>query len=125
MPRGGMIRLSPDEYAHAYVFRFAREIQATNSDDILNPWLQTVLSFPTDFKRRDSLDSQYAEANSCRQDIMGKATLTHHTARQIVANVHGFKERKGKSMTSEEVAAFWRIAFVSLRARSSWASHVL
>ena len=96
MPKGAMLRLSPDEFAHAYIFKFAEIIKSNADGKTLNAWLRTILSFPCTFKRRDTTDSQYAEANSCRQDYLGKARLTTLTARQIVFIVFARPRIHGK-----------------------------
>ena len=108
LPRGGLMRVSPDEFPHAYVFKVAGLISAGATDPELKPWLRTLLSCPATFVRLDTHDARYAEANSSRQDYVGKAALVTHSARQIVYNVHGFKMRKGATMSAEKVAQFWQ-----------------
>ena len=107
LPRGALVRLSPDELVHALVLRVGKEIASGKTDEELKPWLRVMLSCPAIFKRCDTSDQQYAEANSCRQDFVAQRDLTEHTARQIVYNIHGFKLRKGAAMSASMVAEFW------------------
>ena len=111
LPKGGCVRLSPDEVVHGVVFKVAERIAAGASAAERKQWLRTLLSVPCVFKRLGgSEDAQYAEANSLRQDIMGTSRSVTHTARQLIYNVHGFKvkqERGGKTFGAKEIAKFW------------------
>ena len=107
IPRGSILRISPDEYPHAIVLKIAKLIKAGTSDEDLVPYLRMLLSCPATFRRLENNDELYAEANSCRQDFIGKAALATHSARQIVCNIWGFEMRKGPSMSAAKIAEFW------------------
>lgn len=108
LPRGACFRVSPDEYPHAVIVKVSTAIRADASENELLQWKRVLLSTPCTFKRLDSSDLRYAEANSLRADFANKARLVVHTARQLVYNIAGFKARKGPDMSAAAIAAFWK-----------------
>ena len=110
LPAGGCVRVSPDEAAHALVFKLAERLgDSSISEQETSAWLRTVLSCPVTFKRL-GVDDVYAEANSLRQDIQGTARVVKHSVRQLVYNIQGFKvqhEKGGNTCGAKEIAKFW------------------
>ena len=112
LPRGDCLRVSPDEWAHAIVFKIAERLDAGAGDSEMKEWKRAVLSTPCTWKRLDTEDERYAEANSLRLDIAGKSRAVVHTPRQMVFNVYGFKLTKEKIMGQDKlsaaaIATFW------------------
>ncbi len=110
LPKGGCMRVSPDEWAHAIIFKVAERLNDGANAAEKKAWLRTLLSCPVTFKHLGSEDAVYAEANSLRNDIQGKARVVTHSARQLVYNIHGFKvrhEKGGKTYGAKEIAKFW------------------
>ena len=110
LPRGSLTRLSPDEVAHAVVFKIAERLEAGASIDEKKQWLRMLLSCPMAFRYAPGPERHYAEANSLRQDIMGTSAVVRHSARQLVYNIYGFKvqqEKNGKTYSAKDIASFW------------------
>jgi len=53
LPRGGLVRVSPDEFPHAVVLKIAGLIRKGATDDELKPYKRMVLSTPATFVRHD------------------------------------------------------------------------
>ena len=96
LPRGSLLRLSPDEYSHAVLIKLRTRILDGAEDHELRQWLRSLLSAPSVFKRLNGSDEIFAEANSLRGDIKSLAENTVHTPRQMVYNIAGFKARRGR-----------------------------
>lgn len=112
MPRGAILRVSPDELVHSLIFKVAERIEANASTSELDQWQRTLLSMPCCFKRFDTDDARYAESNSIRNEIGGVAKLIVFSARQVVYNIWGFKVKKqastgGRELSAGEIADFW------------------
>ena len=110
IPRGDVLRISPDEVAHAFIFRVAQRITANAPEAELTELLRTMLSMPVCFKRLDSDDKKLAEAYSIRNETIGMARGITHNARQTVYNIWGFKCRKealGVATSAAAIAQFW------------------
>ena len=58
---GDLVRITPDEIAHALLLAIAKDIQAGASDDRKSEWLKMLLSVPCTFKRLDEDDAKFAE----------------------------------------------------------------
>ena len=109
LPAGGCVRVSPDEAAHALIFKIAQRLDAGITEEEKHEWLRTILSCPVTFHRLGA-DDLYAEANSLRQDIQGTARVVKHSVRQLVYNIHGFKaqhEKGGNTYSAKDIAKFW------------------
>ena len=112
LPKGGILRLSPDEWSHALVIRLASRITANAGKPEMLEWLRCLLSCPTTLKKIEQVDARFAEANGLRNDIEGQARMITFTPRQFVVNVYGFKLKKEKSMggaefSAADIAQFW------------------
>ena len=97
LAKGDMLLISPDEWAHAIVFKVAADITNGVDGARLRAWENTLLSTPAICMRLDSDDKVYAEANSLRQQAVGYRRAVEHSARQFVYNIWGLKLRKEQS----------------------------
>ena len=88
LPRGSLVRLPPDETAHALVFKIAERIAAKAPTQELQQWKRVLLNTPATFKWLVSNDERYAEANSFRMDVFVENRAVQHTARQMARNTH-------------------------------------
>ena len=103
-----LIRYSPDEHCHAVIFKVAERSQAPDcTDEEKEAWLRMLLSFPTTFKRLDTKDEKFAEANSGRFDFANLARAATLTARQTCYNINGFNQMKGGSLTASQIHDFF------------------
>ena len=111
LPRGSVLRVSPDELYHAVMFKVAQRINEKAPSGELRDWKRTLLSAPCCFKRFDSEDAKFAAANSIRNELGGVARAVTHSARQTVYNIWGFKARKekakGDKFSAAQIAEFW------------------
>ena len=58
LPRGSLVRMSPDELCHKVIFRVAGRIKAGAAEAELEQWLRTMLSSPVTFKVKRTQDEQ-------------------------------------------------------------------
>lgn len=113
LPRGSIMRLSPDVPVHALLFRVAEVIRAADSTpSVKQAWLRVLLSVPVVFVKRPDFDSQYAEVNSLREDILGTGEAVAETTRQTCFNISGFKKIKeeanhGHVLSAQTIATFY------------------
>ena len=111
LPRGGLTRMSPDEQAHAVVFKISDRLLAKCDDAEKEKWKRMVLSTPSIFKKMQDSDAKYAEANSLRMDVIAEHRAVKHTPRQLVRNVYGFKLKKETTVGpcgALTIAQFWK-----------------
>ena len=94
LPRGSLIRISPEEPVHAFLFKVAERLSLPCDDQEKEAWKRTILSYPAKFIRIDTDDLIFAEAQSLRLDAGNHARLVMFTVRQLCYNVYGFKRRK-------------------------------
>ena len=118
LPKGHILRLSPDEWTHAVIFRVASRLNANCSAEEALAWKRTLLSAPCIWKYCATSDEQYAEASSLRNDIAAQAQVVIHTKRQTVYNVYGFKAMK-EAATQETFGAMQLAEFHMQKVRHS------
>ena len=112
IPKGDLLRLSPDEISHAVLHRVASRIQADASKEELAAWKRMLLSCPCTFRRIDNQEDQLTEAARLRQSVLSTAKGVAHSARQLVYNVQGLKNFKEKAsgnvkFSAADIAKFW------------------
>ena len=70
LPRGDLLRITPDEITHALLLGVATRIRAGAKAGELQQWRRMLLSVPCTFRRLDSEDDKYAEVAKLRQVFM-------------------------------------------------------
>ena len=101
LPKGDCLHVSPCEWVHAVIFKCAEAILSKNVECIA-AWKKTLLSTPAIFIRIDQEDKIYAEANSLRQEASGFRRAVELSARQLIHNIYGLKERLEKTYNVNE-----------------------
>ena len=103
-----LVRYSPDEHAHAVIFKVAKRLgDPALSEKEADDWLRMLLSYPVVFKRLDTKDAKFAEANSGRFDYANAARASSHTARQTCYNINGFNKQRGGDMSATQIHDFF------------------
>ena len=111
LPRGGMLRVSPEEIPHALLFR-AKIAFDDGDEQALDKIRRLFLSTPCKFVKLSGGDEIFAEANSLRARVGNIARVVTLSARQVAYNIAGFKLRKeaenlGKTFGAVEISKFW------------------
>jgi len=111
MPIGDVVDLSPEELKHAVLFKVAQRIKENAPESELVEWRRTLLSAPCTFKRVDTAQGRYAAAQNARLKILSSGFLVRQTARQLAANIWGFKQAQqklhGDTYGSKAIAKFY------------------
>ena len=64
LPRGSLVRMSPDELCHKVILRIADRINNGATEAELQQWLRTLLSSPSTFKVRATQDEHTITKNA-------------------------------------------------------------
>ena len=112
LPKGSLLRVTPDEITHAVVLAVAKRIRSEAPKEELDQWRRMLLSVPCTFRRLDSMDEKFSEQARIRQRFFDTSKAVTLSARQMVHTVVGFKNRKMKeenrSYSAADVAMFWQ-----------------
>ena len=113
MPRGGLLRISPNEITDALLFKIVERLEAKASATELAEWERVLRSVPCTFVIRPSMEKLFAESNTLRNRLANQARVVTFSARQAIYNIVSFKaakERSSPGLTcgAEQIAKFWQ-----------------
>lgn len=111
-----LLRVSPEEIAHAVVFGCAREVAAGVPADRLARWRTVFLSCCFCFELRSGpdggMDAAYWKSFNLRQSVIAEYAAVRRTARQMAHEIFLFKRMKetetGCQLNKKQVAALYQ-----------------
>lgn len=116
--RGAMEAVSPPELLHAFVFRLAELIDSKTADDVLEGWLQVMLTTMFMFEELPTQDSRSARADTLRENAVADYHGYAWTVLQKIWHFGLFRARKERelgSLSAARVASLYNEDFCFIK----------
>ena len=90
--KGGLMRVSPEEIAAAFLFAIARDIQRHETEEVLQKWYRHLRSLTCTFVHLPCQMGRYWYALERREDVDHEYTAVHRSCFQRIYEVSRFME---------------------------------
>ena len=111
--RGSLVRLSPEEPFHAWIFCAAASIR--NGDDQLQPWLEMIVAIPLEFRlleeKKDIFWAQVAEREALGHKFGAMFRTPSGRILEIVHFAEAESARLHRTLSREDIAKAWEANF--------------
>ena len=103
--KGSLLRVSPEEMTSAFLFAIARDIQNSESNEVLLGWKRSILDTTGTFKLVPTSKDRYWLSLQLRENFTNKHKTVYRTAYQRIFEVGRFIKRLKEVMPAGDVTA--------------------